>query len=49
MSMAAAASNDGFGHILQAHDKNLLAGRRLDTVLLVGRLAQRLARLVYTE
>jgi hypothetical protein len=32
-----------------AHDKNLLFVRRADSFLLAGRLAQRLARLVYTE
>jgi CheY-like chemotaxis protein len=38
-----------FSPILQADDKNLLSVRCLDSVFVVGRLAQRLARLVYTE
>jgi hypothetical protein len=39
--MTAKESNDNFGLVFQAHDENLLPVRRFDSVLAVGRLAQR--------
>jgi len=40
---------EDFDLILQRTAENLLSVRRFDSVLVVGRLAQRLARLVYTK
>ena len=47
--MIATESRDDSNLIFQADDKNLLSVLCLDSVFAVGRLAQWLARLVYTE
>ena len=40
---------EDFDLLFRAHDESLLSVRRLDSLLVIGRLAQWLARLVYTE